>query len=332
MILDSVFNIALKEIGKEIVEEKLSNKQLENIEDLFEIFNTIKKGLENKEIKYGLLGYIFYNFISSIEARKRKVTSRNVEDLLAYFLGGSVRDETTRENPTVPQNIKELDSLCENETWKISDDLATNKREKDDIKILNYTISIKTLVGSTYGKEGNLINNKDCNNELNVGSVSYRALLKGILDDDELQKLSDRKGGLGSKAQLKNSIFNKLTSEKKEIFIKRLLLFFEFLYSDDFFILLKENFRIRIILFTGEGFRLALKKAWDEDLDEFLSIFYRWENNNLRIMWQKLLPYLPKKLEVILPLHLVYSEFDIDSTITKIKTTIISEMKKEGLF
>lgn len=326
IILDQIFNDILKEIGKNILQEKLSKNQPENINDLFQIFNTIKLGIENKEKRFGLLGYIFYNFISSNEARKRKVTARNVEDLLSFFLGGDVQDEVSKSNPTVPKEIEELDSLCKNEDWKISEDLAGNKREKDDIKICNYTISIKTLVGETYGSNGQYINKKGLNKELNIGSVSYRALFKGIINDEVLHKLSDRKGGLGSKVQLKN-LFDEISCENKEFFISRLMLYFNFLYNDDFLILLKENYRIRIILFSGEDFRNGLKKAWDKGLDHFLTIFYRWENNNLRIMWQPLLSYLDNYLEVELPLYNVFNNFELDSFFNTIKEKTFNEIK-----
>lgn len=326
MILDKVFIKVLNRIGKDTIENKLLKERPENIDDLFELFSSIRNGIENNEKQFGMVGYILYNFISSEEVRKRKVTSRIVENMLASFFDGEVRDEISKENPNIIDEIKKLDFLCNDETWKISEDLAGNKREKDDIKICDYTISIKTLVGETYNITGHCSTKKGLNSELNIGSVSFRALLKGILIDEDLKKLSDRKGGLGSKSQLKKYLFDKLDEERKEQFISRVELFFSYLYTDDFLILLKENFRIRVILFTSKDFRTALKKAWDKNLDEFLSIFYRWENNNLRIMWIKLLPYLENSKEVILPLHKVYIDFKIDLFIEKIKEKNLEEV------
>ena len=41
------------------------------------------------------------------------------------------------------QEILNLDTLCENEDWLISTDLAGNKREKSDLELKNYSISLK---------------------------------------------------------------------------------------------------------------------------------------------------------------------------------------------
>ena len=99
--------------------------------------------------------------------------------------------------------------------------MAGNKREKADISIDNYHISLKTLKGYVYDKDGNvlpkkIINNSgdeiknEQNNELNVGSLSFRALLKGVLPDEELKALGDRKKGLGSGSAVRKSMLDKI--------------------------------------------------------------------------------------------------------------------------
>lgn len=326
MVLDNVFFQFLDEAGKKIRKEKKMKDKIENIDDLYKLLDTIREGIDKGDRICQVVGYILYNFVSSIDVRKRKVTSRVIEDILGHFVGGEVRDESSRTNPASTVEIEALDKYCITEDWNISSDLSKNKREKADVKIFDYNISLKTLVGETYDNKGKYINKIDLNDELNVGSVSYRALLKHILDDELLKELSDRKGGLGSKKQLKKTIFDNLGDKKKEEFIERLELFFNYLYEDDFFILLKENYRIRMILFTGKSFTKALRRAWDNDLDEFLSIFYRWENNNLRIKWTKLLKYLPNSKEVILNLESVFSNSTVDEFVQMKKKEILEAL------
>ena len=326
MILDNIFFQFLDKAGKKIRDEKKMKNKIENIDDLYNVLDAIREGIDKKDKTCQVIGYILYNFVSSINVRKRKVTSRVAEDILGHFVGGEVRDESSRSNPLSTVEIEALDKYCFEEEWSISSDLSQNKREKADVKICNYNISLKTLIGETYDNKGSYKNKSDLNDELNIGSVSYRALLKNILDDSLLKELSDRKGGLGSKKQLKKVIFDNLKGNKKEEFIKRLELFFNYLYEDDFFILLKENYRMRMILFTGKNFTEAFRKAWDEGLDEFLSIFYRWENNNLRIKWPKLLEYLPDKKEVILKLESIFSDSTVDEFMQRKKKEILEAL------
>ena len=151
---------------------------------------------------------------------------------------------------------------------------------------------MKTLKGVAYDKNNTIIDSS-FNSELNVGSFSYRALLKGIIPDSELQSLSDRKSGLGSGSQLRKNIFNPiLNNKKKNEFYIKLKDFLTYVYEDDIYIVLKSHYRIDFILIPNKSFITAILKLYKEQEHNFEKVFYRWENNNLRLNWKKLLYYI----------------------------------------
>jgi len=208
------------------------------------------------------------------------------------FFGCTCTDGFLRTNPQPTSTILNYDFLCKNETWKISSDLSGNKREKTDLVVNNYNISLKTLKGIAYDKDNSIIDPKP-NLELNIGSFSFRALLKGLIPDSDLHTLSDRKNGLGSGPQLREFIFNPILKyEKKSEFYNRLKDFLSYVYEDDIYIVLKSHYRIDFILIPNKTFIDAILKLYNEHEPNFEKVFYRWENNNLRLNWRNLLNYI----------------------------------------
>ena len=294
MILDKLLFKNISIIGKKLLTECNLKSPPQNIFEMNIFLNHLKKSINENDFKGVLIADILYSFVSSIEVRDRNTTSRNFEDIFASLFGYKCTDKSSRPNPKSIPEIKEMDKYCINENWKISTALSGNKREKTDLIIGKYNISLKTLKGKAYNENNELINEK-VNTELNVGSFSYRALLKGILKDSEIEKLSDRKSGLGSGKQLRNTIFNRILEEnKKEEFYKRLKIFFKYVYEDDMYIVLKSNYRIDFILIPNESFVDTILEVYKNYEQEFEKIFYRWENNNLRINWVTLMKYMKK--------------------------------------
>ena len=239
---------------------------------------------------------MFYNFITSNEIRDRKVTARVFEDFISTLFSGITCDETYKKNPKTPSHIKDYDLLCSGLEWKISDDLAGNKREKADSSFGEYFLSLKTLKGKLYDENLNIVDSS-YNKELNIGSVSFRALLIGLVSDEQLNNLSDRKGGLGSKPQLIKNIYEPLLkSGKWNDFIDRLEVFLKYIYSEcDLLVVFKGGYKMELLFISDIDFIETLIEVARENYNEFFKIFYRWENNNLRIHYDNLFERLEKK-------------------------------------
>jgi hypothetical protein len=140
--------------------------------------------------------------------------------------------------------------------------------------------------------DGETIDNKD-NDEVNVGSLSFRALLRGIIPAEELSQLGDRKSGLGSGSAIRKNILDRVISLKKtELFKDRLDKFVKYVYNDDIYIVLKGNYLITWILIPGNSFAECINRIYDQYENDFESIWYRWENNNLRMHWKPIIKYL----------------------------------------
>ena len=288
MILDKLLLQNTSSIGKRILQKAGLESTPKNINEMHLFLEATKKSIESNEFEGALLGNILFSFVSSTEVRDRNVTSRVFEDIFAGLFNEKCTDKTQRSNPSVIQDILNLDTLCKNEDWLISTDLAGNKREKSDLELGNYSISLKTLKGKVYDINDNIIDT-NFNSELNVGSLSYRALLKGILLDEQLETLKDRKGGLGSKPQMLKFVLNPINDNNNlDMFKSRLSLFLNYVYNDDVYIVLKSHYRIIFYLIPRETFISSLLNMLDKDYEKFAEIFYRWENNNLRLNWVKM--------------------------------------------
>lgn len=332
MLLDKLLFNKIKPLGLMLLKKAGLKTYPKNIDEMTMFLHSINKSIAEKEFADLLIANILFSFVSSIEVRDRKTTARTFEDIFSGLFGLSATDVSLRQNPTPPQYILDLNRFnTENDTFKISTDLATNKREKADLLLGEYSISLKTLRGIAYDEndevmprtirnsEGELTANNE-NGELNVGSLSYRALLKGILSDEEISNLKDRKGGLGSGSAIRQNILNKVKLYKKEeLFYLRLKAFLNYVYDDDIYIVLKSNFRIKWILIPAESFVEAILKTYLEDEEFFEKIWYRWENNNLRLYWRPLL----QKLEEY---NLKYNEINMFLG-DAVKSNIIQQFK-----
>ena len=243
-----------------------------------------------------------YEFITSKDVRDRHTTARIFEDIFGELIGVIPTDTENRTNPETTDTIRKYDSLCSELNWKISTDLSSNKREKSDHKIDNYKLSIKTLKGKLYDINGNIEDNS-FNGEINIGSLSHRAIFLGLTD----RPLTDRRGGLGSATQM-TQLLNKLKQNGKfDEFKKRINNFVNYVYEDDILIIYKSGYKMDITLIPSETFVNAINIALSDkyEITDFTKIWSRWENNNLRIN------YLPL-MKVITEQNLKYYKFMLD--------------------
>ena len=306
MILDKLLFNNISKIGSELLSECDINKYPKNILEMKIFLENLKCNIDNNTFNGAVLGDILFSFVSNIEIRDRNTTSRIFEDIFSNLFSVECTDNVTRSNPPSTKEISNLDLLSQNEGWSISTDLSGNKREKSDLSLGDYHISLKTLKGKAYDITNKLINSSE-NKELNIGSLSYRALLKGILTDDELQRLSDRRGGLGSGSQIRQNVLNPIIlNNKQNEFLYRLQLFLPYVYAEDIYIVLKSHYKLTFILIPNNSFVNAFINTYIYDEPSFQNIFYRWENNNLRTPWQKILVAMDKynlpyfKVDIIL--------------------------------
>ena len=57
---------------------------------------------------------------------------------------------------------------------------------------------------------------------------------------------------------------------------------------------LKSNYRIDFILIPNKTVINTILKLYKDQEPNFEKVFYRWENNNLRLNWKNLLYYIEK--------------------------------------
>ena len=292
MYLDEMLFDNLSFIGQGVLKKCGLNGTPQNIDEMHKFIKQIQEEID-KETFYGvMIGTIFYKFVTSVEVRDRQTTARLFEDLFSKLFGVEATDTSTRNNPPVPHSIQILDSLCKDEDWTISADLSSNKREKADVLIDGYEISLKTLKGKVYNRTGNVID-RSLNSEVNVGSLSFRALFKGILPDDKLTSIRDRKGGLGSGRQLRDNVLNVIVeTNRTDDFYKRLSTFMMYAYEEDMYLVLKSHYKIIFYLIPSKSFRDVILKLYKEKESEFERVWYRWENNNLRLNWERMIQYM----------------------------------------
>ena len=304
MLLDKILMYQLGTIGKSLLDKAGLDKAPTSVAEMALFLQSVKDNVDKESFDGLLIGNIFFSFVTDEEVRDRQVTSRIFEDIFSGLFSLIPTDRGTRRNPVAIEDLIKLDVLC-NEDWRISTDLAGNKREKTDVHLGKYEVSLKTLKGQVYDEEGNIVD-KSFNAELNVGSLSYRALLKGILTDDQISRLKDRKGGLGSAGQIRANMLNPIKEARKQVeFSNRLNLFMKYVYSDDVFIVMKSHYQIKFILIPAESFNQSIIDLYVKKENEFENVWYRWENNNLRFRWVPMLNYMD---EFALP----YTVIDID--------------------
>ena len=272
-------------------------------------FETLEKGLELGEINSLFIGMTLYEFITSKEVRDRHTTARIFEDIFGDLIGVKATDTENRSNPDTTETIRSYDYLCNGLNWKVSTDLSTNKREKADHKIDNYKLSIKTLKGKLYDIDGN-IEDSSFNGEINIGSLSHRALFLNITN----RSLTDRKGGLGSASQM-TQLLNEIKNDGYfDEFKKRINDFITYVYEDDILIIFKSGYKMDITLIPSETFVQAINKVLNPpyEITDFTKIWSRWENNNLRINYLPLMKVIKeqklKYYKYVLDLENVYKE------------------------
>lgn len=301
MVLDKALFQKLNTFSKNLC-EFYNIEEPKNRDTLCTYLNTLENGLELGEINSLFIGMTLYEFITSKEVRDRHTTARIFEDIFGKLIGVVPTDTENRTNPETSEVIRNYDSLCEGLSWKISTDLSSNKREKADHKIDNYKLSIKTLKGKLYDINGNIEDNS-FNGEINIGSLSHRALFLGITD----RPLTDRKGGLGSATQMTQLLNEIKENGNFDEFKRRINDFVSYVYEDDILIVFKSGYKMDITLIPSETFVKAINCALNVpyEISDFTKIWSRWENNNLRIN------YLPL-MKVITEQNLKYHKFVLD--------------------
>ena len=179
--------------------------------------------------------------------------------------------------------------------------------------------------------ENGVIVDNSFNDEINVGSFSYRALFKGILTNKELKLLGDRKGGLGSRGQIRKNVLDPIKKKRKtKEFLDRLRLFFGYVYAEDVLIVIKSDYRINLYFIPNETFVKVICSLYENDEANFQDVWHRWENNNLRFKLTKFLYYidyykLPYK-EIVLSLASFEKNQNLKSFNEKMNNTIKYEL------
>lgn len=296
--------------------------KLEGIDDVFNFFNyLVSSEGSNKFNSLYILNYI-NQYIVDQEVAKRKTSARVFEDLIAIIFNGEVTDSKKRKNLNgdVPDYFK-----------LTKDKIAGNKREKIDLIFNdNYGISLKTL----------MINNK----EINLGSFEKKVLFDGF---DVSKYLTERKTedeiGLGSIPRLKN-LLNKIEEENNyEDFKERFSNMFNYIFSDDMILAIKDKGKLELYFFKGEEFtNFVSSKVIDINL--LVGVVNRWEGNSIRIDRTKLLESCSRKVvlnlsklndsviklvnELDFKLHKSYIEYFNINDSKDIKNNIISELEK----
>lgn len=284
MILDKILLKNLKDVSDAFCENNSVNPPT-NYETLAIYFKKLKEKIMENDVHANFIAMVFYSFVSSKEVRDRGTTARTMEDIFGYLIGVEATDKAERSNPLPSKKIIKYDNQNNTKDFTISQDLASNKREKADHRIGNYYISMKTLKGKLYDKNNNVVD-KEHNSEINIGSFSYRALFWGLTN----KKLGDRKNGLGSKKQIKELLEDIESLGNFNELKKRIIDFMEYVYEEDFIIIFKSGYVFDVYLIPNASFRTTISKTLNENkpIEEFTKIWNRWENNNLRIDFDNL--------------------------------------------
>lgn len=333
MLLDKYLIDNLNVLGVKIMKKSGLDAAPKNFNEMIKFFETLKKEAENNDnVSANMIYKVLYNFVSSVEVRDRHTSPRFFEDIFAAVFDTYGTDTQRRDNPVSTSEIKKYDIFTKNEDWDISADLSGNKREKADVRIGEYAISLKTLKGVQINENRKLVD-KSFNDEINVGSFSYRALFKGVLSDGELALLSDRKGGLGSKKQIRKNVLDpiKKSGKSKEL-LERLKLFFSYVYEEDLLILIKSDYQIKLHFIPNKTFVDVICLLYEKDEANFQDVWGRWENNNLRFGLTSLLKYIGKyKLiykEIVLNLDVFKKNKSLNTFSDSISQHIKSELTK----
>lgn len=258
-----------------MVEKGQINATTHNIDQVYNVFKFIAEEGSSKFYSLYILNYL-YNFIVSDEVAKRKTSARVFEDLLAILFNGNITDTKSRKN--IQSDVPDYFRFTK-------DKIAGNKREKIDLLFENnYGISVKTL----------MYNNK----EINLGSFEKKVLFDGF---DILNALTERKTssptkmGLGSRAQFKNLFEYLQENNHYGEFQERLVNMFNFVFSDDMILAIKDRKKLELYFIEGTEFTTLIEEH-SHDLNDLLTILNRWEGNSIRIDRTKLIHSTRRKV------------------------------------
>ncbi len=148
MMIDDVFISNLKLVGEYYSKMEGIKIPPSSTKDLVSFFTKIQSNMKN-DTRAVFFCIVLEELVSKEEVRKRNVTARVFEEILAKALNGEVADEKKKANPNVPDEIKNLDSNLKQSDVRVSTDLSNNKREKGDLifKETNLVLSVKTQIG-----------------------------------------------------------------------------------------------------------------------------------------------------------------------------------------
>lgn len=258
-----------------MVEKEQINATTHNIDQVYNLFKFISDEGNNKFYSLYILNYL-YNFIVSDEVAKRKTSARVFEDLLAIIFNGKITDTKSRKN--IQSDVPDYFGFTK-------DKIAGNKREKIDLLFENsYGISVKTLMKN--------------NKEINLGSFEKKVLFDdfGILNALTERKTSNEtKMGLGSKPQLKR-LFEYLQKKNHyHEFRERLVNMFDYIFSDDMILAIKERTKLELYFIEGAEFTQLIEEH-SHDINDLLTILNRWEGNSIRIDRTKLINATRRKV------------------------------------
>jgi len=265
----------IKLIREYMIEANQIELETNDVDDMYRLFHFISNEGDKKFHSLYILNYL-YNFIVSDEVAKRKTSARVFEDLLAILLDGELTDKQSRKNikSDVPDYFKFT-----------KDKIAGNKREKIDILYSeNYGISVKTLLKS--------------NPEINLGAFEKKILFDGLdILDSLTERKSDKKNGmgLGSKPQLRKIFEYLQETNKYEEFRERLVNMFNFIFSDDMILAIKDSTKLELYFIKGADFT-ALIEENSYEVENLLTILRRWEGNSLRVETKKMIETTSRKI------------------------------------
>ena len=104
---------------------------------------------------------------------------------------------------------------------------------------------------------------------------------------------------------------------------KRINDYVKYVYSDDVLIVYKSGYKMKITLIPADSFVKAITKSLDEEnggINGFTKIWYRWENNNLRIRYTALMNMIKKLnldyFDTVLNLEKVFENEEFINSIT----------------
>lgn len=226
-----------------------------SIKQLILFFKRLQDGIKAKDpLSLIIAEYLAIN-IASETKRKRKVSAREFEDFLAIAFEGKVMDTESRKT----EMPEATDSFVEKY-------IISNRREKMDVIFSSkYGISVKTSVPN--------------NNEINMGAFAREALFYEILDNYG----SERKGGLGSKPQIK-ATFEKIKEVGKwGDFCERFAVMVKGIYADDLIVAEKGGENLSIFFVSSEKLQKLLIDAVKGGPNETIKVLNRYEGNSLRI-------------------------------------------------